>query len=75
MAAILFVLWVLGVVSGAPVGTWVHLLLAFSLLTAFLAAATTASFPGKQSFRESPSLFRGARRRRRLAVRLPGAGP
>ena len=36
---ILFVLWVLGLVSGAQMGLWVHLLLLFALVTLILAVA------------------------------------
>ena len=39
MSAILFVLWVLGLVSGSTEGQWVHLLLLFGLLTLLLAVA------------------------------------
>ncbi len=39
MSAILFVLWVLGLVSGSTEGQWVHLLLLFSLTTLLLAVA------------------------------------
>ncbi len=34
---ILFVLWVLGLVSGAQMGLWVHLLLVFALVSLVLA--------------------------------------
>jgi hypothetical protein len=33
---ILFVLWVLGMVSGAQLGMWVHLLLVFALISLVL---------------------------------------
>ncbi len=39
MSAILFVLWVLGLISGSTEGGWVHLLLSFSLVTLLLALA------------------------------------
>lgn len=39
MSAILFVLWVLGLISGSTEGRWVHLLLIFSLVTLILALA------------------------------------
>jgi hypothetical protein len=39
MSAILFVLWVLGLVSGSTEGRWVHLLLIFSMVTLILALA------------------------------------
>jgi len=34
---ILFVLWVLGMVSGAQLGTWIHVLLIFALVSLVLA--------------------------------------
>jgi hypothetical protein len=34
---ILFVLWVLGLVSGAQMGMWIHLLLLFALTSLVLA--------------------------------------
>jgi hypothetical protein len=34
---ILFVLWVLGLISGASLGWWVHLLLVFGLVSLVLA--------------------------------------
>jgi hypothetical protein len=37
ISAITFVLWVLGMVSGAHLGWWVHLLLSFSLASGTLA--------------------------------------
>ena len=39
MSAILFVLWVLGLISGSTEGYWVHLLLMFSVVTLVLAVA------------------------------------
>ncbi len=39
MSAILFVLWVLGLISGSTEGHWVHLLLIFSMVTLILAVA------------------------------------
>jgi len=39
MSAILFVLWVLGMISGSTEGQWVHLLLIFSMVTLILAVA------------------------------------
>ncbi|MGQ0504628.1 MAG: lmo0937 family membrane protein [Myxococcaceae bacterium] len=36
---ILFVLWVLGMVSGSTMGLWVHLLLLFALVSLILAVA------------------------------------
>ena len=39
MSAILFVLWVLGLISGSTEGQWVHLLLIFSMITLILAVA------------------------------------
>lgn len=39
ISVILFVLWVLGVVSGSTVGAWVHLLLLFALASLILAVA------------------------------------
>lgn len=39
MSAILFVLWVLGLISGSTEGRWVHLLLIFSMVTLILALA------------------------------------
>jgi hypothetical protein len=46
MAIILFVLWGLGLASGAQLGVWVHLLLAFAAVTAFLAALHPVGQPG-----------------------------
>lgn len=40
MSAILFVLWVLGLVSGALVGQWVHLLLAAAAVALVLAGVS-----------------------------------
>lgn len=37
IAIILFVLWSLGMVSGASMGLWIHLLLIFSLVSLVLA--------------------------------------
>jgi hypothetical protein len=39
MSAILFVLWVLGLISGSTEGRWVHLLLIFAMVTLILAVA------------------------------------
>lgn len=39
MSAILFVLWVLGLISGSTEGRWVHLLWVFALVTLLLAVA------------------------------------
>ena len=39
MSAILFLLWVLGSVTGSTEGHWVHLLLLFSVVTLTLALA------------------------------------
>ena len=39
ITVILFVLWVLGLVSGAQMGLWVHLLLLFALVSLVLALA------------------------------------
>ena len=39
ISAILFVLWVLGMVSGAALGLWIHLLLVFALVTTVAAVA------------------------------------
>ena len=39
MSVILFVLWVLGYVSGGTEGSWVHLLLVFSLTCTIIAVA------------------------------------
>lgn len=39
MAVILLVLWVLGMVSGASLGWWIHLFLLFALVCATLALA------------------------------------
>ncbi len=39
---ILFVLWVLGMVSGSTMGFWVHLLLLFALASLILAVARRA---------------------------------
>ncbi len=40
IAAILFVLWGLGVISGAAVGAWVHLLLLFGLVSLIAAVVS-----------------------------------
>lgn len=40
IAGILFVLWVLGMVSGAVVGAWVHLFLVFALVSLVCALAS-----------------------------------
>ncbi len=37
VAIVLFVLWVLGVVSGATLGWWVHILLALAIVSLVLA--------------------------------------
>ncbi len=42
ISAILFVLWVLGLVSGAEVGLWVHLFLVLGLVSLILAVAGSA---------------------------------
>ena len=52
MAVILMVLWVLGMVSGAALGWWIHLFLFFALICATLALAqhgrtALASMPGR----------------------------
>jgi len=39
MAAILMVLWVMGMVSGAGLGAWVHLFLVLSLVSTVLAVS------------------------------------
>ncbi len=39
MSAILFVLWIVGSISGSTEGAWVHLLLLFSMVTLLLAVA------------------------------------
>lgn len=39
MSVILFALWVLGLISGSTEGSWVHLLLGFSVLCLTLAVA------------------------------------
>jgi hypothetical protein len=39
MGAILFVMWVLGLVSGSTEGAWVHLLLLFALVSLLLAVS------------------------------------
>lgn len=39
IAAILFVLWVMGMVSGAGLGAWVHLFLVFALVSSVLGVA------------------------------------
>ncbi|MFZ5468432.1 MAG: lmo0937 family membrane protein [Myxococcota bacterium] len=46
MAMILFVLWVLGMVSGAPLGMWIHLFLLSALVAALLALMGLARRPG-----------------------------
>ncbi|MBI5546695.1 MAG: hypothetical protein HY901_22660 [Deltaproteobacteria bacterium] len=47
MTVLLFVLWALGVVSGAALGAWVHLLAAFGLVALVLAAAQAAGRRGR----------------------------
>jgi hypothetical protein len=42
MAAILMVLWVLGMVSGATLGMWVHMLLVLALVSAIFALAQSS---------------------------------
>ena len=42
MAVILLVLWVLGMVSGASLGVWIHLFFLFALVALILAAAQRA---------------------------------
>jgi hypothetical protein len=42
MAVILFVLWGLGMVSGAQLGLWVHLFLCFSFICGVLALLSGA---------------------------------
>lgn len=42
MAIILVVLWVLGMVSGASLGLWIHLFLLFALVSLILAVANRA---------------------------------
>lgn len=37
ISIILFVLWALGLISGAPLGAWVHMLLLFSWVGLLLA--------------------------------------
>jgi hypothetical protein len=39
MSIILFVLWVLGMISGSTEGYWVHLLLVFSMVALTLAVS------------------------------------
>ncbi len=39
MSIILFVLWVLGMISGSTEGLWVHLLLAMAVVTLILAVS------------------------------------
>lgn len=39
ITVILFVLWVLGMISGSTVGAWVHVLLVFALVSLVLAVA------------------------------------
>ena len=45
IAAILLVLWVLGLITGSTVGLWVHLLLAFGLVALVLALITSVPVP------------------------------
>lgn len=40
IAVILFVLWVLGMVSGAALGMWIHLFLVFAFVSLVVAVAT-----------------------------------
>ena len=42
IAAILMVLWVLGLITGSTVGMWVHLLLAFAVIALVLAVVSSA---------------------------------
>ncbi len=42
---ILFVLWVLGMVSGSTMGWWVHLLLVFALVSLVLAVMRRGRAP------------------------------
>jgi hypothetical protein len=42
---ILFVLWVLGMVSGSTMGFWVHLLLLFAVTSLILAVARRGRAP------------------------------
>jgi hypothetical protein len=46
ISMILLVLWFLGLVSGGTVGSWVHLLLVFSLVSFVLAFFTSMARPG-----------------------------
>jgi hypothetical protein len=46
MAIILLVLWVLGMVSGAALGWWIHLFLLFALLSLILAVANRPKLAG-----------------------------
>jgi len=43
MAILLFALWALGLASGAALGAWVHLLLAFALIALVLATVHSAA--------------------------------
>lgn len=42
MSAILFVLWVFGMVSGAALGLWIHLFLVLALVSVTLAVTQRA---------------------------------
>jgi hypothetical protein len=44
IAVILLVLWVLGMVSGAHLGLWIHLFLVLALLALILALAHTGRY-------------------------------
>jgi hypothetical protein len=52
IAAILFVLWVLGMVSGATQGAWIHLFLL--LAGACAAVAATSAAMKQRSLRDGP---------------------
>ncbi len=43
IAVILFVLWILGMVSGAAMGLWVHILLVLAAISLFLALVSRSS--------------------------------
>lgn len=46
MAIILLVLWILGMVSGAALGWWIHLFLLFALVSLILAVAQRPKLAG-----------------------------
>ena len=54
IAAILGVLWVMGMISGAGLGAWVHLFLVFALVATVLGVSRT----GRLARRANPRVMR-----------------